>query len=197
MCKSKESIYPRSNMQHIHVSILIMCHWWHAEVMCIPTAAHQTYVRACVRVCVCVYIYIYIYVKTQNKDLGIGIATSLFKFLFIWGCWINIEIYILNKPQKRSDIKKGHQSIDQSFTLPAILMTDCVLNLNGWNMYNSSEMLRSVIVDVFTIGWSMPSMSTQFPAGTRLTSTLYLKHIPLTHQLEFTEYYFVSYLTDS
>jgi hypothetical protein len=83
---------------------------------------------------------------------------------------------------------KRHHSTNQACVVPAILMTDCVLNLSGWNMYNSSEMLRSVIVDVFTIGWSMPSMSTQFPAGTRLTSTLYLKHIPKTHQLELNLY---------
>ena len=31
-------------------------------------------------------------------------------------------------------------------------------------------------VAVFTMGWSMPSMSTQLPAGTRFTSILYLKH---------------------
>jgi hypothetical protein len=39
-----------------------------------------------------------------------------------------------------------------------------------------------VIVDVFTIGWSMPSISTQLPAGTRLTSTLYLEHRRLIHE---------------
>ena len=31
-------------------------------------------------------------------------------------------------------------------------------------------------VAVFTMGWSMPSMSTQLPAGTRFTSILYLQH---------------------
>jgi hypothetical protein len=38
----------------------------------------------------------------------------------------------------------------------------------------SSLPVGSVIVAVFTIGWSIPSINTQFPAGTRFNSTLYL-----------------------
>ena len=41
-------------------------------------------------------------------------------------------------------------------------------------LLTSSKPLLSVIVDVFTIGSSTPSISTQLPAGTRFTSILYL-----------------------
>ena len=40
----------------------------------------------------------------------------------------------------------------------------------------SSLLETSVMVEVLTIGWSMPSMRIQLPAGTLFTSTLYLKH---------------------
>lgn len=41
-------------------------------------------------------------------------------------------------------------------------------------IHTSSLPCTWVMVDVFTMGSSIPSMSTQFPAGTRLTSMLYL-----------------------
>ncbi|MPC12705.1 NudC domain-containing protein 2 [Portunus trituberculatus] len=55
----------------------------------------------------------------------------------------------------------------------AILITDWVLNLSGRKMWSSLAGGRSVRVDVLTMGSSMPSISTQFPAGTAFTSMLY------------------------
>lgn len=52
-----------------------------------------------------------------------------------------------------------------------------------WHINNSLSTVTSscpdtsMMVDVFTIGWSTPSMRIQFPLDTRFTSILYLIHI--------------------
>ena len=49
------------------------------------------------------------------------------------------------------------------------------------------------MVDVLTIGWSMPSIKIQLPAGTRFTSTLYLgrlSHRCFTNLVVFIFYYY-------
>lgn len=50
------------------------------------------------------------------------------------------------------NIHRGYILILQDCFLPAILMTDCVLNLRGLKIYTSSLVLMSVIVDVLTMG---------------------------------------------
>ena len=43
-------------------------------------------------------------------------------------------------------------------------------------LFTSSFPEMSVIVAVFTMGWSIPSINIQLPAGTLFTSTLYLQN---------------------